>query len=96
MSYKQEENQIYPVYDLMSQGLSSINELIIEHMRGKINNEVIILFEKRKYSEAFKLIDNLGLSEIFDREYFEWYQENEDNVIITICDCDCYYLKEYN
>ena len=94
MSYEQEEVNVYPVDELMSMGLSSINQLIIEHMKGKINNEVIGLLEKKKYSQAFDLLDQLGLSETFDREYLEWYQENEEDVITTVCDCDSYHLRD--
>lgn len=95
MSYEQEDIEFYPAHQLMSQGLSSINELIIKHMKGKINNQVISLLEEKKYSQAFDLLDELGLSKTFDREYLKWYQENEEDVIITVCDRDSYYLRKY-
>ena len=98
MSYEREEIEeancfIYPVNQLMNQGLSSINELIIEHMKGKIDNDVIVLLEDEKYSQAFDLLDELGLSETFDQEYLEWYQENEEDVIMTLFDRDSYHLR---
>ena len=80
-------------YDLMSMNIEEFNCSIIEHMEKEIPNNVLFLLKEKKYSEAFDLLKKHGNLGKFGMEYYEWYINHEDDIMITLADTDSYYLR---